>query len=195
MKEDKERCVVCGELVPGYDTIYISGKEGSFCHCRRCYNEDVARAMALDFEHPNFEPIILKDTDGVTHEFRFRTHLLPLGLFIDAHEFKNGEIDGYEFRIKGEPDADPLTLFGQLFERIRRALSRKHIQDAGQQGLQITDDKMVRGVINWDDESDGRLPRIMIDGESISWEKFGRILMTYEGWHFKMEIYDPTEER
>jgi hypothetical protein len=39
------------------------------------------------------------------------------------------------------------------------------------------------------------LPKLVIDGKSVSWEKFGRILMTYEGWHFKMEIYDGTEER
>jgi hypothetical protein len=151
--------------------------------------------MELDFEHPDFEPIILKDRDGVSHEFRFRTHLMPVGLFIEAHEFKDGEIDGYEFQIKGELDADPFTVFGQLFEKTRRALSRKHIQEAGLHGLQITSDNVVRGVIQWDDDTGGTIPRLVIDGKSVSWEKFGRILMTYEGFQFKLEIYDRSEER
>jgi hypothetical protein len=194
MNEDKVECVVCGELVPGYDTIYISGKEGSRCHCRRCYNENVARTMALNFEHPDFEPIILKDRDGVPHEFRFRTHLMPIGLFMDAHEFKNGEIDGYEFKVMGDIEEDPMTVFGRLFEKMRRALSRKHIE-AGRLGLQITHENMVRGVIQWDDDTGGTLPRLSIDGQSVSWEEFGRMMMTYEGWNFKIEIYDGTEER
>ena len=194
MNEDKVKCVVCGDLVPGYSTIYVSGTEGCRCHCHRCYNKIISKMMGLDFEHPAFEPIILKDRDEVSHEFRFRTHLVPTGLFIEAHEFKNGEIDGYEFQVAGPFEADPLALFGQLFEKIRRALSRKHIV-AGQHSLQITDEGLVRGVIQWDEDTGGTLPRLVIDGKSVTWEEFGRMLMTYEGWQFKIEIYDGTEER
>jgi len=31
-------------------------------------------------------------------------------------------------------------------------------------------------------------------GENISWEEFGRMLMTYEGFNFRMEIVDSTED-
>jgi hypothetical protein len=35
---------------------------------------------------------------------------------------------------------------------------------------------------------------LVIDGRQVTWEQFGRMLMTFEGWQFKLEIKDPTEE-
>ena len=40
----------------------------------------------------------------------------------------------------------------------------------------------------------GRVPLLMIDGREISWEQFGRMLMSLEGWQFKLEIRDRSEE-
>ena len=39
-----------------------------------------------------------------------------------------------------------------------------------------------------------RVPLLMIDGREISWEQFGRMLMSFEGWQFKLEIRDRSEE-
>jgi hypothetical protein len=52
----------------------------------------------------------------------------------------------------------------------------------------------VRGRIAWDDEHEGRLPLLVIDGREVSWNAFGRMLMTFEGWQFKLEIRDRSEE-
>ena len=41
---------------------------------------------------------------------------------------------------------------------------------------------------------DGRLPMLVIDGKEISWEQFGRMVMGFEGWQFRMEIKDRSEE-
>jgi hypothetical protein len=38
------------------------------------------------------------------------------------------------------------------------------------------------------------MPLLVIDGRDVSWEEFGRMLMTFEGWQFRMEIGDPSEE-
>jgi hypothetical protein len=35
---------------------------------------------------------------------------------------------------------------------------------------------------------------IVIDGRSFTWEEFGRMWMTFEGWKFRLEMVDPTEE-
>ena len=40
----------------------------------------------------------------------------------------------------------------------------------------------------------GHPPLIVIDGKEIRWDEFGRMLMTYEGFHFKLEIFDRSEE-
>lgn len=84
------------------------------------------------------------------------------------------------------------ALLGRLIQRIRKALSVKHIED-GQNGLQIVDDT-VRGRIEWDDDEDGRVPLMVVDGREISWEEFGQMLMSHEGWQFKLEIFDPSDE-
>jgi hypothetical protein len=34
----------------------------------------------------------------------------------------------------------------------------------------------------------------VIDGHEITWEQFGRMLMSFEGWQFKLEIHDRSKE-
>jgi hypothetical protein len=38
------------------------------------------------------------------------------------------------------------------------------------------------------------VPLVVVDGREITWEEFGRMLMTFEGWQFKLEIRDISEE-
>jgi len=38
------------------------------------------------------------------------------------------------------------------------------------------------------------MPQLVIDGREISWADFGRLLMSYEGWQFKLTISDNSEE-
>jgi hypothetical protein len=93
----------------------------------------------------------------------------------------------------GDPQGDLFALMGQLVERIRRALALRHLKYDKQLGWRI-DDFLARGRITWDDEQDGRLPLLVIDGHEITWEQFGRMLMSFEGWQFKLEIHDRSKE-
>jgi hypothetical protein len=52
----------------------------------------------------------------------------------------------------------------------------------------------VRGRIEWDSDEEGRVPLLVIDGQEVSWEKFGRMVMAFESWQFKFEIRDRSEE-
>jgi hypothetical protein len=154
----------------------------------------------IDFEHADFEPIRLADVDGVEHEFHFATQLIGDRVAIDAREVKDGEpINGYEFQVIGfEPEGEIFELLGKLLEKMRRALSRKHLEER-EFGLGIADHYTVRARIDCDlDAEDGfgdRRPLVVIDGKPVSWDHFGHMLMTFEGFQFKMEIYDPSEER
>ena len=58
----------------------------------------------------------------------------------------------------------------------------------------MADDLKVQGRFEWDDETDGQLPLFVIDGKAVRLDDFSRILMTYEAWQFKLEIYDPSDE-
>jgi hypothetical protein len=86
-----------------------------------------------------------------------------------------------------------LVLLGRLIQKMRRALATKHLTD-GQFGLQIADHRVVRAKIEADIDQDGRVPLLIIDGKEITWREFGRILMSFEGWQFKMELADKREE-
>jgi hypothetical protein len=146
-----------------------------------------------NFEHLKFDPVELTDCAGITHVFHLRTRLFGPGVALDAFELQNGKPAGYQFQVIGEPGDDLLALLGRLIDKIRRALSLRHIVD-GEFGQQIADHRLVRGTIEWDEARDGKVPLVIIDGREITWDELGRMLMTYEGWQFKFEIRDKSEE-
>ena len=190
----KVRCDGCGQIAASYDTVsYGSIERGYRQLCSQCFNQDVAKLGGLDkFEHAKFAPVGLVDCDGEVHEFHFRTHLFGPGVALDAFELRDGEPSGYRFQIIGDPEDDLLVLLGRLIERIRRALSAKHLTSS-EFGLQIAD-RVVRGRIEWDDAQDGHVPVLIIDGRQITWKDFGRMLMSFEGWQFQLNIRDKSEE-
>ena len=95
--------------------------------------------------------------------------------------------------VIAEPEEDQLELLGRLIEKLRRALAVKHIADS-EHGLQITEPLVVRGLIDWDSEQGGSTPLLVIDGREISWDEFGRMISGFEGFQFKLEIRDKSEE-
>lgn len=189
------RCDGCSQITPSYDIVNYGSIEQGYRHlCSRCFNTEVAKTAGLEgFEHAKFEPVGLNDCMGQLHEFHFRTHLFGTGVALDAFELRDGDPGGYYFQIIGNPEDDLLVLLGRLVEKMRRALSVRHLMD-GEHGLQIADPGVVRGRIEWDDAHDGRLPLLVIDGREIDWDEFGRMLMSFEGSQFKLNIADKSEE-
>ena len=151
-----------------------------------------------DFEHVELDPVILKDPEGVDHKFHFTVRHLGDRVAIEAFEIKEGQKGGYEFSHIGDLDEEIFNLFAKLVERILMGLHRKHIEWSDiTKSWQITEDDIVLGTITCDLESDddyGHPPLIVIDGKEISWKDFGRMLMTYEGFNFKLEIFDRSDE-
>jgi hypothetical protein len=119
--------------------------------------------------------------------------LFGTGVALDAFQLRDGSPSGYQFHVAGDPEEDLMVLLGRLIEKIRRGLSTKHLTD-GEHGVQISEDRVVRGRIAWDDAQDGRLPLLIIDGQDITWEELGRMLMSFEGWQFKLNVGDKSEE-
>ncbi|MEM7585803.1 MAG: hypothetical protein AAF560_20605 [Acidobacteriota bacterium] len=147
----------------------------------------MSASMELDFEHPDFSPISVTDCLDNEHDFEFRTHLHGEVVKIDALEVREGEVKGYEFSVLGDAERDPMELFQALYQRMRDELGKKYLSDTERPQIAETN---VRGRIEWDEETDGALPRLVIDGREISWYEMGRMLMSYEGWRFDLEIQD-----
>jgi hypothetical protein len=135
----------------------------------------------------------MTDISGNVHEFHFRTRLMGAHVTLEAFELHDEYPSGYQFQVIGDSEDDLMMLLGKLIEKMRRALSIKHLEN-GELGLQIADHQTVRGLVEWDEASDGHVPLLLIDGRKITWEEFGRMLMSFEGWQFKLKMYDRSEE-
>jgi hypothetical protein len=187
-------CEACGTAVPAHDVAHDGSIDQGYRElCSSCFNAEVASALGVErFENVRLQPVVMTDCAGEKHEFHFRLRLLGSMAALDAFELIGGAPGGYQFQILGEPDDEPLSLLGRLIERIRRSLSVKHLV-RGEHGTQIADET-VCGRIEWDQSEDGRVPLLVIDGQKVSWNEFGHMLMTFEGWQFRPAIRDRSEE-
>src|SRR5689334_7588689 len=188
-------CASCGVKVLPYEIMRSGSLETGYREiCNQCFNTEVAKADGLTrFEHVKFAPVPIEDCTGASHLFYFRVRLFGIGVAIDAFELRKGYPFGYQFQIIADPEDDLMVVLGQLIEKIRRALSVKHIT-TGDFGWRIADHRVVRAVIQSDCRRGASLPVLAIDGREFSWHEFGRMLMTYEGWQLKLEIHDQSEE-
>jgi hypothetical protein len=189
-------CEVCSTAVPAYDAVsYGSIEQGYRDLCGRCFNAEVAGALGLEhFENVRLHPVVMTDCAGEKHEFHFRLRLLGSIVALDAFELADGGVPrGYQFQILGEPDDEPLSLLGRLIERMRRSLSVKHLAHDSEYGTQIAD-LGACGRIEWDTSENGRVPLLVIDGQEVTWDRLGRMLMSFEGWQFRLTICDRSDE-
>jgi hypothetical protein len=188
-------CESCGGVPRPFDTVlYGSYGEPSRLLCGRCFNLEAARRGGLvDFEHIDFEPLTMSDASGREHVFQLRTHLFGAGVTIDAIELDNDQSEGFRFRVMGDEEGDLLELLARLVTKMRRGLAHSHLEE-GAHGLQISDPGIVRARIESDPEGETDMPVVVIDGRNISWDEFGRMVATYMGFQFKLELHDLSEE-
>lgn len=186
-----DTCTTCGRSVPSYDGVIQSdGKGGSLGFiCGRCWSAILSEHTGEDLGHLEIAQVTMRDAAGEDHLFHFRFSPALRGL--EAFELIDGAPGGYMFQVLQEDDEPRIVEV--LFARMRRALARQHLapSELGGQGIK---ERFVRGRIEWDDEEDGRIPMVVIDGRAVTWDRFGEMLMTYEGFQFRMELLDPSEE-
>jgi len=188
-------CDGCGQSAPSYDVIHYVSQDGGFQKlCTQCFNAAVALRSGVDgFENIKLAPIGITDCADESHQFHFQTRLLGNMVTIDAFELLDGNPDGYTFQIIGDPEDDLFVLLGRLVQKIRKSLSVKYLVRDEHHGLYIKD-MAVCGRIDSAYPEVEREPVMIIDGREISWEDFGRMLMSFEGWQFKMDFIDRSDE-
>ena len=188
-------CESCGVAPRPFDSVLYGSDSGpSRLLCGRCFNLEAARRGGLvDFEHIDFEPLTMSDTHGREHLFQFRTHLFAAGVTIDAIEFNEDQSEGYCFKVIGHEEGDLLELLARLVTKMRRGLANSHLEESTH-GLQISDRGIVRARIDSDPEGETDMPVVVIDGRNISWDDFGRMVATYMGFQFKLELHDLSDE-
>jgi hypothetical protein len=195
---NNEKCKFCGEYVPHYSIIYVPIDKVYHCSCLNCYNAKMAEYSGFDLADVNLDPIILKDSDDIDHKFHFTIKHLGEHVGLEAFEVRDGQRCGYEFSHIGNIEEEFIDLFAKLVERMMNGLYQKHLQWSDlTKTWQINKKRVVRAKISCDllgDTEFGHPPLIVIDGKELSWEDFGRMLMTFEGFNFKLEIFERHDE-
>ena len=133
-------CAVCGAKYWGYEGVHY-GSEGD--HCLPCFNRKAARQMGVAFDQADLQPVTVKDADGQPHTFHVQSRLAPTGHVVEAFEVEDRRPRGYRFAVLGDFEADAVSLFALVYEKIRTALARKQVR---------------RSEFGWQLESTGRSP-------------------------------------
>jgi len=153
----------------------------------------MAARLGIDFDNTPIAPIVVTDVDGVRHRFEIRSMLVGTGHAMSAREVRHRDArGGYRFEILGDLEADAQDLFKLLRERIRQGLSVRHVQET-EHGWQLTQAHRLSGVIEWDPETEGALPLLIVDGRPFTWDQIGRMMMTFEGFTLNAIVEDTIE--
>ncbi len=184
-------CDGCGVHITGTTVVLSSLEEHDRgTYCLDCNNQIVAEHIGISYKKEEFTPYRISDAYGVEHTFVFEVHFVPAGISIYASEsFLDSEDEGHRFEELGEFDCHPRELHAKLLQKMHKALQRSHFEIKGS-NKSLKD--VVRGRIGYNYDSDGA--ELVIDGQAISWDDFGRMLDTYEGFQFRLEFIDPSDE-
>ncbi len=150
------------------------------------------RRLDVDFDNTPLQPIVVADADEVPRTFEIRSMLVPTGHAMIAEETPRSERGGYRFEVLGDLEADAWELFQRLLETMRREMAVRHIEPA-EHGWRLTRDQRLVGRIEWDPETDGTEPLLVVDGKALTWSQLGRMLMTFEGFTLDARVRDSIE--
>lgn len=179
-------CGRCQQPLRPQETISVANVG---LRCYRCFNEETAAMMGVDFDNTPLQPITISDGDGMDHTFEFRSMLVGTGHALYARERLPEGHDGYEFSVLGDFEAGVWELFNLLYDLIRRELAIRHVE-LGELGWRITDANRLVGRIAWDPDRGGEVPLLIIDGRPFTWDQVGRMLMAFEGFTLRAAVDD-----
>ncbi|MBI2187934.1 MAG: hypothetical protein HYU37_12585 [Acidobacteria bacterium] len=186
---EQDLCGRCGQPLKSHERISVANVG---LRCYRCFNEETAAMMSVDFDNTPLQPVTVADADDVEHTFEFRSMLVPTGHALYARERVPEGQEGYEFSVLGDFDANPWDLFRLLYDRIQHGLAVRHVE-RGELGWRITDARHLVGRITSDPDRAGEIPLLVIDGRPFTWDQVGRLLMSFEGFTLRAFVDDSIE--
>jgi len=171
--------------------IHLKGVTSSNI-CTHCYNALMSEKLGIELEQL-IESFTMQDGEGNSRTFYVEMRIHPSGIYLEAKENKDL---GYQFAVHGELHNGQSDLLKRLMEKVRNGIQGKQIETMAFQNDQefhsMLHDQVV-GRLEFDEASDG-LPLFLIDGKPYTWGEVGKMLMTYEGFQFKLKMYDMTDD-
>ena len=81
--------------------------------------------------------------------------------------------------------------WGEMRAQIRAWLARRDVARHPRSGRLELVARSLRGQIA--SVGDDGEPKVLVDDLEIAWSELGGLLASYEGWHIRIEIRDPSE--
>jgi hypothetical protein len=128
----------------------------------------------------------VEDYAGRERRFVISYRSSGVGYTVTAEE-EGKEGLGYEFSAFSE--TSPYNALGELRWKMYRSLATRHITRAEGRYRPLHD--IVRGRITM--TGDGEL-LLVVDGIPLTLDDLGQILEMHEGWQFRLQIADHTED-
>lgn len=133
----------------------------------------------------------IKDNEENNRHFKISTFPVPSGILSEAIEVIGDEKDEpYVFSILSPFDSDIEKAELKLKAKIIRGVNKRYLTIDGS-GFELRNDEMA-GRIDWDSKNDET--SLIVDGKRVSMGQLEKILAPYEGFQFKLQIIDASDE-
>jgi hypothetical protein len=136
----------------------------------------------------------IKDRWNNKYHFKISTFPVPSGLLSEAVEVMDAKPthEPYIFTILSGFDADVEYAELMLKAKLIKGINKHYLKKENGK-LSIGDDRELAGRIEFDETGSEKV--FIIDGKAISIEQFIDMIQPYQGWSFKFQVYDPTDEK
>lgn len=133
----------------------------------------------------------IKDKWKKNRHFKISTFPVPSGILSEAIEVVGDEKDEpYTFSILSPFDSDIENVELKLKAKIKRGINKRYLTTDGS-GYELRNDEMA-GRFEWSSKNDET--SLIVDGKRISMGQLEKILAPYEGFQFRLQIIDPSDE-
>jgi len=129
-------------------------------------------------------PIRQAFTDCSGQARHFVITYIPLRLGFGVHAEEEGK-DGAGYFFREFDAASPYLALDRVRRRIETALATQHIEQRESGNFQMTH-RTVRGRISYSEDT----VVFVIDGQLLTLQQFGKMVETFEGFDFRLDIHD-----
>ncbi len=184
------RCEMCHENDVEVHLTLSTGQ--TICICQECHANIAADYVGLDLIPFKAGMCEFTGIRGKKHKFHISRKVHSMGISYEAQEVTGNNNPGFSTAVLGSLDCDQQLLYKKLENKIKKIIFKRYLKSQrnpyGGRHTRIKDNVVVGRIIY--DENQDSIPGLVIDGKLYSWDELGRMLMSYEGFQFKLKIYD-----